>query len=66
MTLWRQTDQLMFHAKQERDFIPSMSNFVDDEKEQVYDTSNFLLFSGTVRSFQSAFQIYLAFQSPLH
>ena len=41
-----------------------MSNFVDDEKEQVYDTSNFLMFSGMVRPFEFAFQIYLAFQSP--
>jgi len=30
-----------------REFIPSMSNFVDDEGGSVYGTGNFLMFSGT-------------------
>lgn len=29
---------------QERDFIPSMANFVDDTSSQVYSTKNFLMF----------------------
>jgi hypothetical protein len=29
---------------QERDFIPSMTNFVDDTASQVYSTKNFLMF----------------------
>lgn len=32
---------------QTREFIPSMSNFVDDEGGSVYGTGNFLMFSGT-------------------
>jgi hypothetical protein len=29
---------------QEREFIPSMANFVDDTESQVYSTKNFLMF----------------------